>query len=161
MNCLHSLKRRYTRSPTLHIKERIETVELEIAEESLAAYSVYESRLIQDFATSNQSKIYKHIRNLTKAGLIPSTVSYNGDNATNDIHKHHCLILFFFSMFTTSDTSVPLCNESLDTNTHHHLVSIELSENDTCCALVSLDPYKATGIDYPKSSKTVHPSYTV
>ena len=43
MNCLCSLKRRYTRSPTLHIKE---TVELEIAEESLAAHSAYESRLI-------------------------------------------------------------------------------------------------------------------
>ena len=67
MNCLRCLKRRNTRSPTLHIKERIETVELEIAEESLAACSTYESRLIQDFATSNQSKIYKHIRNLTKA----------------------------------------------------------------------------------------------
>jgi len=47
MNCLRSLKRRYTRSPTLHIKESIETVELEIAEESLAARSAYESRLIQ------------------------------------------------------------------------------------------------------------------
>ena len=59
-NELSTLPPRYTRSPTLHIKERIErieTVELEIAEESLAARSAYESRLIQDFATSNQSKI--------------------------------------------------------------------------------------------------------
>ena len=40
INCLRSLKKRYSRSPTPHIKEHIETVKLEIAEESMAAHSL-------------------------------------------------------------------------------------------------------------------------
>ena len=66
-----------------------------------------------------------------------------------------------FSVFITSNTSIPLCKESLDPNIHHHLVSTKLSENGTYSVLVSLNPHKATSIDCigPKSSKTVHHSY--
>ena len=70
-----------------HIKHHIQAAEFEIAEESLAARSTYESKLIHDFATSNQSKIYQHICNLPKSSSIPSTMFNNGDSATNDIHK--------------------------------------------------------------------------
>jgi len=50
--------------------------------------------------------------------------------------KDHCLTNTFFSVFTTNDTSVPLSNESFDSNIiiHHHL---ELSESDTYNALAS------------------------
>ena len=72
----------------------------------------------------------------------------------------HATNSFFLYLYITSNTIVPLCKESLDPKIHHHLVSTELSENDTYSVLVSLDPHKATGIDCigPKSSKTVHHS---
>ena len=87
-----------------HIKDRIQAAEFEIAEENLAAHSTYESKLIHDFATSNKSKIYQHIRNLTKSGSIPSTMFYNGDSATNNIHKASLFNKYFFPVFTTSNT---------------------------------------------------------
>jgi len=90
IKCLHSLRKRYSRSPTPHIKQRIQAVELDIADESLSACSTYESKLIHDFATSNQSKytkLYQHIRNLTKSSCIPSTMFYECASATNDIYK--------------------------------------------------------------------------
>jgi len=45
IKCLRSLKKRYSRSPTSYIKDRIKAAEFEIAEESLAAHSTYESKL--------------------------------------------------------------------------------------------------------------------
>jgi len=62
--------------------------------------------------------------------------------------KHHCLInTYFNSVFTTCTKSTPSTNESLDSDVRHHLVSIDLAEEDTYNALISLDLHKATGID--------------
>jgi len=39
IKCLRSLKKRYSRSPTSHIKDCLQAVELEIAKKSLTAHS--------------------------------------------------------------------------------------------------------------------------
>jgi len=90
------------------------------------------------------SKIYQHIRNLSS---IPSTMFYESASATNDIHKASLFNKYFNSVFSTSTTSTPSTNESLDTDVHHHLVSIDLTNEDTYNALISLDLHKTTGID--------------
>jgi len=43
IKCLRSLKKRYSRSPTPHIKQRIQGAKLNIADESLSTRSTYES----------------------------------------------------------------------------------------------------------------------
>jgi len=62
--CLRTLRKRYSRSPTFHVKARLQAIEIEVAEETAAAHSAYESRLINGFANCNQSKIFSYIRSL-------------------------------------------------------------------------------------------------
>jgi len=147
VKCLRSLRKRYTKSPTPHVKERLQTAENVIAEEALAARSAYESKLISDFATTNQPKIYSYIRSLTKSDPIPCTVFYNNSRATNDKHKASMFNNYFYSVFTTTDINQPPPSEPLDTSTQQHLISIDISVEETLNALNSLDPHKAVGID--------------
>ena len=96
IKCLRLLRKRYSKSPTPHIKDRLQAAEFEAAEEASAAQSAYESKLINDFATTNQPKIFSYIRSLTKSDPIPHTVYYNDNSTTNDKQKaYHCLIITF------------------------------------------------------------------
>ena len=124
----------------------MQAAKFEVAEEASTARSVYESELINNFAIANQSKIFSYIRSLTKSDPIPHIV-YNDNSATNDKQKVSLLNNYFYSVFTTTNINQPPPSEPLDSNTQQHLVSINLSEEDTFNALNSLNPHKAVGID--------------
>ena len=64
--------------------------------------------------------------------------------------RHHCFKYFntyFCSVFTTTNINQLPPSESLDSNTQQHLVSVDISEEDTFNTLNSLDPHKVVGID--------------
>ena len=129
------------------MKARLQAIEIEVAEEAAAARSAYESRLINDFANSNQSKVFSYIRSLTKSDPIPVSVFYNDSCVSNDKQKAMLFNNYFYSVFTPTTCDQPLPNKSIDINTNQHLISINVSEEDTINALISLDPQKAVGID--------------
>ena len=144
---MRSLRKRYSKFPTPHIKDRLQAAEFEAAEEASAAQSAHESKLIDDFATTNQPKIFSYIRSLTKSDPIPHTVYYNDNSTTNDKQKASLFNNYFYSVFTTTNINEPPPSEPLDSSTQQHLVLIDISEEDTFNTLNLLDPHKAVGID--------------
>jgi len=145
-NCLKSLRKRFSKSPTEHLKERLQTAEVNLAEQISSAKSDYESKLIQDFADTNQAKIFRYIKDLTKSDYIPQRLFNNDCDATDDIDKATMFNNYFYSVFTSSSTTSPVHN-TMDTNVDQQIVSITVSEHDTYEALSTLNPCKAVGID--------------
>ena len=85
--CLRSAKKRFTKHATPHLQLKINNLESEYRSKILLAKSNYESRLVQSFAGSHNSKIYDYIQTLCKSRSIPLTVSLNESNATSDTDK--------------------------------------------------------------------------
>ena len=108
VKCIQTLKRRYHKSPTEHIKSRILLSENQFALESSLAKSSFESNLVNNFVTGNQTKIFQYIRSITKSHSIPSTIFHNDSSASNDNDKATIFNQFFHSVFSTNTTSSPL-----------------------------------------------------
>ena len=85
--CLRSAKKRFTKHATPHLQLKINNLESDYHSKILHAKSNYESRLVQSFAGSHNSKIYDYIQTLCKSRSIPLTVSLNKSNATSDTDK--------------------------------------------------------------------------
>ena len=143
LKCIQTLKRRYHKSPTEHIKSRILLSENQVALESSLAKSSFESYLINHFVTGNQTKIFQYIRSITKSHSIPSTIFHNDSSASNDNDK----ATIFHSVFSTNTTSSSLDVNTLDPCVNNHMVTITISEGDVYNALSSLNTNKAFGID--------------
>ena len=126
LKCIQTLKRRYHKSPTEHIKSRILLSENQFALESSLAKSSFESNLINNFVTGNQTKIFQYIRSITKSHSIPSTIFHNDSSASNDNDKVTIFNQFFHSVFSTNTTttSSPLDVHTLDPYVNDHMVTI-------------------------------------
>ena len=109
--------------------------------------STYESTLIHNFASANDSKIYQYIRNITNSHLIPSTVHLDSSNAQDNFSKTTLFNHYFHSVFTTSRFDFLDDIHTIDSSVDNHLVSMSISEDKVLEALNSLDPQKSTGID--------------
>ena len=57
------------------LKKHLQTKEVSLAAEISSAMSAYESKLIQDFATTNQAKIFCYINDFAKSDYILQTFS--------------------------------------------------------------------------------------
>ena len=147
INCIRTLRKKKLRSPTNYNTNRLLEAELCLSKDIAQAKSNYESKLIQDFASHNQPKIYRYIRNLRKSDSLPSSVSYDNNVASEDHARALLFNKFFYSVFTTSNINTPSDEEVLDTSTTNHIISIDISEDEVFNALIILDPNKATGID--------------
>ena len=147
VNCVRSLKKKYHKSPTNANLTRLNNTEKLLANQINSAKSEYESRLINDFAFNNQSKIYKYIRNIKKSTSIPNTVHFGEASATEDVNKAILFNKFFYSVFSTSNFMSTNDDVTVETSVRQHLVSINISEEDVLEALNSLDPDKSSGID--------------
>ena len=98
LKCIHTLRRRYHKSSTEHIKNRIIQSESQFALECSLAKSLFESKLINNFVSGNQAKIFQYIRSITKFHSIPSTIFYNDSSASNDNDKATIFNHFFHSV---------------------------------------------------------------
>ena len=93
IKCLCSLRKWYSKSPTPHIKDQLQAAEFEAAKEALTAQSIYGFKLINDFATTNQPKIFSYIRSLTKSDHTLCITMITVQPMINK--RHHCLIINF------------------------------------------------------------------
>jgi len=66
------------------------------------AKSRYESNLVTGFASKNNSKIVKYIRNFTKSISIPSTLLHDSSPTNSDTDKANLFNNHFYSIFTKS-----------------------------------------------------------
>jgi len=66
-----------------------------------------ESNLIEQFAYSNNSRIFQCISSLKSQSTLPITMSFNDRHASNDQDKAELFNTYFFSVFTTTDSDIP------------------------------------------------------
>ena len=143
--CLRSAKKRFTKHATPHLQLKINNLESEYRSKILLAKSNYESRLVQSFAGSHNSKIYDYIGSLCKSRSIPLSVSLNESNATSDTDKAELFNTFFHSVFTNSSFSLP--DMSTLPLPPSCLCNISFTDSEVFDAVSSLDPTKSSGCD--------------
>jgi len=118
-----------------------------LSNEFLQAKLTYKSTRIQNFASSNDSKIYQYIRNITNSHLIPSTVHLDSSSAQDNFSKATLFNHYFHSVFTPCKLDLPDNIHTIDSSIDNHLVSVFILEDEVLETLNSLDPQKSTGID--------------
>lgn len=143
--CLQSIVRRCTRNPSETNQSRKRVAEDSFRVEAESTKLSYESRLIDDFASSNSSMIYKYIGNLRQGSDIPSTVYHGSDRASSDADRANMFNRYFHSIFTVSSMSLPAHCDLPDCSPL--LCSINISDSDVFAVLSSLDVTKAKGLD--------------
>jgi len=147
LNCIRTLRKKKLRSTTDYNTGYLLEAELRLSRDIVQAKSNYESKLIQDLACHNQSRIYQCIRSLRKADALPPLVIYNDSIASYDTIKASLFNRCFCSVFTTSHINPPNDDDVIDTSAINHIISISICQDEVYIALVTLYHSKATGID--------------
>jgi len=145
INCLRSIRKKYRSNPSIHVLHRIRMAEENLQNDIQIAKASFEANLVHNFAFRNDSKIFKHVRNITKSASIPSTVFFNDNSATEDFDKATLFNKYFYSVFSESSYVLPQFQDMPSTNSTTD--SINFTEDEVYSALSSLDSTKATGID--------------
>ena len=136
IKCLRTLRKKYKSHPTDHNLNCIKTAEDNLQNSIQQAKANFEANLVHNFAFSNDSKIYQHVRNITKSASIPATVFFNDSSATHDIDKATLFNRYFYSVFSQSTYSLPLFEDMPSTNST--IDSINITEDEVHTALLSL-----------------------
>jgi len=88
----------------------------------------FEATLVQDFAFSNNTKIFQHIKSITKPSFIPSRVFYKHHSASFDTDKAILFNKYFYSVFVQSTYSLPPLSHNPSISSS--LSSINISEEE-------------------------------
>jgi len=97
-NCLRSLRKRFSKSPTDHLKKCLQTAEVNLAKQIFQQNLLMNRKLIQDFATTNQAKIFHYIKDLTKSDYIPQRLFHNDYTATDEFGQATLYNNYFYSV---------------------------------------------------------------
>jgi len=124
---------------------RLQTAESNPSNEFIQTKLSYESSLINNFASTNDSNII--IRSLTNSNLIPTTVYLDSLRVQDDFDKATLFNQYFHSVFTTNHIDLPRDVNNIDSSFGNHLVSISISEAEVLEVLNSLDPSKSMALD--------------
>ncbi len=107
----------------------------------------YKASLVEEFAYSNSSKIYKYINNLLKRGNLPETMHLESQLASSDLDKASLFNQFFKSVYTTSEKESN-ASQLLSSSPCANLFNdIQVTEQEVLTALCNLNPDKASGLD--------------
>ena len=150
VKCLCTLRRKHKRHPTDHTFNQIKSAEHNLQISIKQTKTNYEANLIQNFAFSNDSKIYQYMSSICKSDFIPPTVFFKDNTATADSDKANLFNKYFFSVFSQSDFTLPDFDDMPFVSSS--LNTIQITYNDVYNALT------ATGIDGigPAILKSVH-----
>ena len=123
---LHSLRKKVSKNPTPYLCNKLEKKTSNLCDQIQSAKSLYEARLVANFAGNSNSKIYDYIRSLSSSGTIPSTVFLNSASATSDTEKVALFNTFFHSVYKPSFSNPSLQPSSQTTLTNPNISNISL-----------------------------------
>ena len=144
LNCTKTLRKECKLHPTLSKLSKLSSSEANLCSELAYAKSNYETKLIQQFAYTNNSKIYRYISSLLKSSAGPPCVHLDAEAAVSDQKKACLYNRYFHSVFTSSGLTDPVTSI---TPIQPSISSILITTFDMYTALATLDPTKAMGID--------------
>ena len=107
LNKLHNLCRKFRKSFTADHATSLFQAESQFQKGILGAKLSYESRLINDYVTTDNSKIFKYVHSITKQDFISSSVSCNHQSAISNTNKANLFNSFFHSMLNNSHIPLP------------------------------------------------------
>ena len=105
---------------------------------------MFEFDLINTSVSTNNNKIFKYLKSITKSNKIPSVMNFESSTANTDQNIANLFNQYFYSVFHDS-SSFPNIDDLLPV--HNSLSSITISTADVFEALVSLDVEKSPGMD--------------
>ena len=141
---LRTLRRRYKRHPTHHISNTIDSLEKSLQNKINVAKQTFESHLINNYASTNNNKIFKYLKSITKSNNIPLFMNLDSLNASTDYCKVNLFNHYFHSVFHDS-SSFPNTDEL--PFIHNSLSFINVTVADIYEALISLDVEKSPSLD--------------
>ena len=144
LNCTKTLRKECKLHPTLSKLSKLSSSEANLRSELAYAKSNYETKLIQQFAYTNNSKIYRYISSLSKSSAGPPCVHLDAEAAVSDQKKACLYNRYFHSVFTSSGLTDPVTSI---TPIQPSISSIPITTSDVYTALATLDPTKFMGID--------------
>ena len=145
LNRIHTMRRKCQLHPTPNNKSKLTTAEAHLHVRMSNAKMDYESALINNFAFSNNSKIFNYVSSLSKNNQLPNTMYYNGHCSSNSFEKAQMFNKYFYSVFTRTSSPYRTIFENSKPYKLLHTINIHYAE--VFEALVSLDSSKAMGID--------------
>ena len=144
INRLRTLRRRHKRHPTQYISDMIDSLEKALQEKIPVAKLTFESELINTCASTNNNKIFKYLKSITKSNNIPSVMNLESLTANTD-HSIASLFNQYFHSVYHDPSSFPNIDDL--PSMHDSLSSITITAADVFEALVSLDVEKSPGMD--------------
>ena len=114
-----SKRRKYRSRQSSHTIEKLTHLKFDLQNEIVLAKSIFETSLINQYASCCNPKIFKYIRSLTKDNALPQCMEFNGTEATSDKHKAELFNCFFNSVYSTP-RDIPIFH-SAGTQTAHQL----------------------------------------
>ena len=141
---LHSLRKKQKRPNSTIISDRVASAELSLQEQMVEANSRYESKLVNDVAFSNNSRIYSYLRSFSKNDDFPPVLFLESESAATSYNKAALFNKFCHSVFSNKSPLPPVQGLNLPNKL---LCSIAFTEMETYDALSSIDPLKASGVD--------------
>ena len=145
LNRIHTMRRKCQLHPTPNNKSKLTTAEAHLQLRMSNAKMDYESALINNFAFSNNSKIFNYVSSLSKNNQSPTAMYYNGHCSSDSFEKAQMFNKYFYSVFTR--TSSPYRTIFENSKPDKLLRTINIHYTEVFEALVSLDSSKAMGID--------------
>ena len=130
---------------TLSQLDKLSAAEHKFSRELFNAKRTYEHNLINNYASSRDSGIYRYIHDLTNSRSLPLILHTDSTAVTTDIDKANAFNQYFYSI-VRHDTSTTLSNEYLP-NTSSCICSIDISVEEVFDALITINPNKASGLD--------------
>ena len=141
---LRTLRRRLKHHPTQHILNTIGSLEKTLQDKIAVAKQTFESNLINTFASTNNNKIFKYLKSITKLNNIPSVMNFESSTANTDLNIANLFNQYFYSVFHDSSSLPNIDNLP---PIHNSLSSITISPTDVFEVLASLDVEKSPGMD--------------
>jgi len=84
---LRTLRRRYKLHPSQNILDTIASLEDTLQSKISSAKLDFESSLISNFASTNNTKIYKHLKSISKSNCMSITVYLDSNDASTELDK--------------------------------------------------------------------------
>ena len=144
INRLRTLRRRHKRHPTQYTSNTIDSLEKALQEKIAVAKLTFESELINTYTSTNNNKIFKYLKSITKSNNIPSVMNFESLTANTD-HGIASLFNQYFHSVYHDPSSFPNIDDL--PSMHDSLSSITITVADVFEALVSLDVEKSPGMD--------------
>ena len=110
---LHSLRKKQKRPNSAISSDRVASAELSMQAQMTEAKSEYETKLVNEFTISNNSKIYSYLRSFSKNDDLPLTLFLKSESAATSPSKAALFNKFFHSVFSKKLSRTSVCSLNL------------------------------------------------